>query len=418
MVKAEKPQSPVGGKQDAMPEVSNNMWVALVLGVLSAIFAWIWFGGTKDEKSEPQTEGEKVAVDEAAAQQAFCSFQQEDGGMGQAKVSELITVGTEVHSVEPARGPKHSLERESQQVSENDAAYLHVFEDKTESEKPISKVVLEPILKMKEQSMESLNPCQKVASQVFCTIENGAPSAHKQFALAENDSLKPLVTEVGEEELFHLPECVYSLLGMPCKDQVIECDLSPRVKTFGAVKEQKDAFLAHSSTVLEGANYNAILLPQSHTEAEHIYLPLSDLNGEKCEPLHSPEKIELVSATMSDVKLPNTDHTKIKRVAAVQPMPHNIKVDFKVHYITHSETQWLAVTGNHEKLGGWETFVPLKSEKDGFWSHSVILPADTIVEWKFVMVENGKIKRWEECSNRSLTTGHDDVEVHEWWGYL
>ncbi|OCT97297.1 hypothetical protein XELAEV_18009523mg [Xenopus laevis] len=161
---------------------------------------------------------------------------------------------------------------------------------------------------------------------------------------------------------------------MPCEDQVVECEFSPSVQT-GAItecQEQEDAFSTHRS---EGRN------------------------------VQSPEKIDLVSATILDAKLPDIDHTKIKRVAAVQPMPHSIKVDFKVHYITNSDTQWLAVTGNNEKLGGWETFVLLKSGKDGFRSHSAILPADTNVEWKFVMVENGKIKRWEECSNRSLTTG-------------
>ncbi|XP_075060285.1 starch-binding domain-containing protein 1 [Mixophyes fleayi] len=111
------------------------------------------------------------------------------------------------------------------------------------------------------------------------------------------------------------------------------------------------------------------------------------------------------------------DYSKAKRVAAVQPMPQSVDFGFKVHYITHSDSQCIAVTGDHEKLGEWETSVPLTYVKDGFWSHSITLPADTSVEWKFVMVENGKIKRWEECNNRCLKTAHDDIETQQWWGY-
>lgn len=109
--------------------------------------------------------------------------------------------------------------------------------------------------------------------------------------------------------------------------------------------------------------------------------------------------------------------SKMRKIAAVTPMPQNVSIKFRVHYITHSDSQLIAVTGNHESLGEWDVFVPLKPDKDGFWSDSVILPGDSSVEWKFVMVESGKIKRWEECNNRSLKTGHDDAEAHQWWGY-
>ncbi|XP_053559380.1 starch-binding domain-containing protein 1 [Bombina bombina] len=130
----------------------------------------------------------------------------------------------------------------------------------------------------------------------------------------------------------------------------------------------------------------------------------------------SNEMIAAVSP-VSDIKTTEIDPAKIKRIAAVHPMPQKVKVDFKVHYYTQSDSQVIAVIGDHEQLGGWEVYVPLTYEKDGFWSHSVALPADTSVEWKFVMVENGKIKRWEECSNRNLQTEHDDIEANLNWGY-
>lgn len=121
-------------------------------------------------------------------------------------------------------------------------------------------------------------------------------------------------------------------------------------------------------------------------------------------------------ATPSEAKL-HDDPQRTKRVAAVQPIPQNVSLGFKVHYITHSDSQVIAVIGDHEKLGEWERYVPLSSDKDGNWSHSLTLPADANVEWKFVMVENGKIKRWEECYNRHLRTAHEDLATQQWWGY-
>ncbi|XP_068831340.1 starch-binding domain-containing protein 1 [Capricornis sumatraensis] len=93
-----------------------------------------------------------------------------------------------------------------------------------------------------------------------------------------------------------------------------------------------------------------------------------------------------------------------------------VSVRFQVHYITSAGVQFIAVTGDHESLGRWNAYIPLQCGRDGFWSRSVSLPADTVVEWKFVVVENGEVARWEECSNRFLETGHEDKVVHRWWG--
>ncbi|OBS69006.1 hypothetical protein A6R68_02439 [Neotoma lepida] len=90
--------------------------------------------------------------------------------------------------------------------------------------------------------------------------------------------------------------------------------------------------------------------------------------------------------------------------------PQQVSIQFQVHYTTSTDVQFIAVTGDHENLGGWTTYIPLHYCKDGLWSHSVFLPADTVVEWKFVLVENREVTRWEECSNRLLQTGHEDKE--------
>nr|BAG51020.1 unnamed protein product [Homo sapiens]BAG52246.1 unnamed protein product [Homo sapiens]BAG52516.1 unnamed protein product [Homo sapiens]BAH14410.1 unnamed protein product [Homo sapiens] len=109
-------------------------------------------------------------------------------------------------------------------------------------------------------------------------------------------------------------------------------------------------------------------------------------------------------------------HGKMERVAVMPAGSQQVSVRFQVHYVTSTDVQFIAVTGDHECLGRWNTYIPLHYNKDGFWSHSIFLPADTVVEWKFVLVENGGVTRWEECSNRFLETGHEDKVVHAWWG--
>ncbi|KAM6220932.1 starch-binding domain-containing protein 1 [Rhynchocyon petersi] len=105
-----------------------------------------------------------------------------------------------------------------------------------------------------------------------------------------------------------------------------------------------------------------------------------------------------------------------KKTRAVFPESHQVSVRFQIHYITSTHEQFIAITGDHECLGRWNTYIPLQRGRDGLWSHSVSLPANIVVQWKFVVVENGGVIRWEECSNRCLETGHEDKVVQEWWG--
>ncbi|CAN9504804.1 unnamed protein product [Ophioblennius macclurei] len=108
-----------------------------------------------------------------------------------------------------------------------------------------------------------------------------------------------------------------------------------------------------------------------------------------------------------------------KKVLAVQPMSQNVNVTFRIHYLTHSPHQKLAVTGNHQEMGNWKEFVPLEKAKDGHWSAVIGLPAESHVEWKFVVLDKGGVCRWEECGNRILETGcGEDVTMHKWWGSL
>ncbi|CDQ83824.1 unnamed protein product [Oncorhynchus mykiss] len=109
------------------------------------------------------------------------------------------------------------------------------------------------------------------------------------------------------------------------------------------------------------------------------------------------------------------------KMAAVLPNePHAVQVRFCIHYHTLSPRQELAVTGNQPELGSWKGFVPLERGQDGFWASWVALPAEKLVEWKFVLVENGEIQRWEESENRHLETGRGGgvVNLSRWWGFL
>ncbi|MFT7815381.1 starch-binding domain-containing protein 1 [Arapaima gigas] len=112
-------------------------------------------------------------------------------------------------------------------------------------------------------------------------------------------------------------------------------------------------------------------------------------------------------------------HVTSKGRATMQPLSQSVKVNFTVHYVTHSPFQLLAVTGSNKELGCWKNFVPLLKVNGGFWSSSIALPVDCQVEWKFVLIEDGKICRWEECCNRHLYTGHDEaISLNKCWGYI
>ncbi|XP_016424526.1 uncharacterized protein stbd1 [Sinocyclocheilus rhinocerous] len=107
-----------------------------------------------------------------------------------------------------------------------------------------------------------------------------------------------------------------------------------------------------------------------------------------------------------------------KRVATVPPLSQAVTVTFRIHYITYSPSQIVAVTGSLQELGAWERFVPLQKAKDGFWANTISLPVESQVEWKFVLVEDGRISRWEECGNRYLflTSQDEDIYLDKCWG--
>ncbi|XP_051960449.1 uncharacterized protein stbd1 [Xyrauchen texanus] len=135
---------------------------------------------------------------------------------------------------------------------------------------------------------------------------------------------------------------------------------------------------------------------------------------EKCTQSENDEFETIVTLGQVNTSLveEEDDDLAYKRVATVPPLPQPVNVTFRIHYITYSPSQLVAVTGSLQELGAWESFVPLSRAKDGFWSNTITLPMESQLEWKFVLVEDGKICRWEECGNRFLVLARQGEEVY------
>ncbi|XP_051536233.1 otolith matrix protein OMM-64-like [Myxocyprinus asiaticus] len=125
-----------------------------------------------------------------------------------------------------------------------------------------------------------------------------------------------------------------------------------------------------------------------------------------------------VTLGQADTSLVKEEGLVNRRVATVPHLPQPFNVTFRIHFITYSPSQLVAVTGNLQELGAWESFVPLHRAKDGFWANTITLPMESQLEWKFVLVEDGKICRWEECGNRHLvlTSQINEVYLDKCWG--
>ncbi|KAL7376187.1 hypothetical protein ABVT39_002754 [Epinephelus coioides] len=189
-----------------------------------------------------------------------------------------------------------------------------------------------------------------------------------------------------------------------------------------------EATMDHNEWIMD-SNYQ--VLPWMNLSAPSFVQDHSKTNQLPTEECQSSSAVMDTTCTYTDIP-PSTEVKQTstlshvdentetnKKVVAVQPMTQNVNVTFRIHYLTYSPYQTVAITGNQQELGNWKGFVPLERAKDGHWSVVVSLPAESHVEWKFVVVDKGEVCRWEECGNRLLDTGFgDDLLVHKWWGRL
>ncbi|XP_048160764.1 starch-binding domain-containing protein 1 [Corvus hawaiiensis] len=318
-----------------------GLWPALLVGLLAAVVAWLWYGGS-DGRGEAG--GEEAAAGRQGPRRGSAAATEDAAAGGEPvrrEVAAAAPAGPSKPGEDLAAAPRKELN--------------HV---------PSGAVPDEPV------ELEQLIPKQSVMD----SGEHPAGMAGSQAG--------ELVAQVGQASDGW---CVMNLARASdgdCKDKSEEQPCQPA--------ESRDL---------------------GHEEWEVVSEHLVEGEDGKDGSMEDSDSKEWEQGDCCD------GDSKAKRVAAVPPMFQNIHVAFRVHYITHSDAQLIGVTGDHECLGQWHSYVPLKCDKDGFWSESISLPVDTRVEWKFILVENGKVRRWEECSNRTLVTEHEDQIVHQWWGY-
>ncbi|KAK5851795.1 hypothetical protein PBY51_023322 [Eleginops maclovinus] len=190
-----------------------------------------------------------------------------------------------------------------------------------------------------------------------------------------------------------------------------------------------EATMDHNEWIMEGnyralpwMNLSALSIPQDLTQTnqlptEESINSLAATDTSCVYPTEIPPSTDVQQTSALSLVDDNTENNK--KVVAVQPMPQTVSVTFRLHFITQSPNQTVAVTGNQQELGNWKEFIPLERAKDGHWAMVVSLPAESHVQWKFVVVDKGEVCRWEECSNRHLDTGYgDDLLVHQCWGLV
>ncbi|MDI5965485.1 carbohydrate-binding module family 20 domain-containing protein [Streptantibioticus silvisoli] len=98
------------------------------------------------------------------------------------------------------------------------------------------------------------------------------------------------------------------------------------------------------------------------------------------------------------------------------PPPSAVNVDFKVNATT-TFGQNVYVTGSVAALGGWDTgkAIPLSSAAYPVWDATVQLPADTAVQYKYIMKNPDGSVTWESGDNNALTTGTSAMTRNDTW---
>ncbi|XP_075705942.1 starch-binding domain-containing protein 1 isoform X2 [Rhinoderma darwinii] len=509
-------QSPVQGKQ--VSGSRSSMWPVLVLGILTAIFAWIWYRESGEGK------GPEVPVQNEEAVEATTvtpeRVESKHSPLAALRESKLNAAGpetynppsseqevpcremqgngvvkTEVYQAEKEQQPKDKAgpsDVERPEDVQSDAApvplNVHVLANVVD---PLTEVPTKGELRGDVQEQKNHVPMKEKLRGNLKAHSTAVPKTEDSQADIEEHSTALPKTEDSqadiEEHSTALPKTEDSQAdieehstALP-KTEGSQADMEelttdvPKTEGSQADMEElptdvpktqdpkanghehpqgcplKNVFINASSDdgnivpnpfmqeesagSLDNANVFAIHLNESTrgeiSDVQKLGTGLENSAVDKCNsmPLLSNQEKEMSGLkvsnpnektsldNLSESNIHEIDHQKTKKVATIQPMPQNVNFVFKVHYITNSDSQFIAVTGDHENFGKWGSYVPLTSRNGDFWSRSITLPADTNVAWKLVMVENGKIKRWEECNNRFLKIAHEDIETQLCWGY-
>lgn len=277
--------------------------------------------------------------------------------------------------------------------------------------------------RMAEEMFASLQPCCSQMSHGT----NWTAANEDAFGHEIEDSYHRLVEQFAAQIAVSVTSLTHQLTDVRAALEVVEA----REKTSISIKEEEDlqteADCERTEISIMEATMDTNEWITDATSPLPPWLLPSPVDHPKTSPLPSDQR-SACDASAADVPaglhqtgtlLADENMEHFKKVVAVQPMPQNVNVTFRVHYHTQSPYQTVAVTGDQPELGNWKEFLPLEKVKEGDWSAVVSLPTESHVEWKFVLLDKGEVCRWEECGNRLLHTGvGDDVVVHKWWGLV
>lgn len=249
--------------------------------------------------------------------------------------------------------------------------------------------------------------------------------AHSEHTKA---SARPPTTEAIDENSKQTDHLIAQVVAMEvCLMDELQNEMDPKADIESEQKEMAENDKMTEINIMEATMDANEWITDANHEVPWINLSVSSPHNTQTASVSSGHLNSVPVDSSSKNADPLFKHSSItneskgsdKKVVAVQPMPQNVKVTFRIHYLTNSPYQKVAVTGNKQELGNWKGFLPLEKAKDGHWSVVVNLPAESHMEWKFVVVNQGEVCRWEECGNRVLDTGSaEDLLVHKWWGFL
>ncbi|XP_067894605.1 starch-binding domain-containing protein 1 [Heterodontus francisci] len=392
----------LAGLLQLMVAMLSSVWAVLPVALAVALGTWLWFNrGSEQERPES---GEGAGLQGASPEDI-------DGGRGNSSPEDT-----------EGRRPEDSADKipgaEKDDVPEIKRTELRVSLQQSPVEQKAAPSMAEDI----SVAMVK-NPTQTDFGPVLSNKQD-LPDSRQTQNICENNQIQTLLvtrsTNIGQAIVHNASiteECNYEEV------YVSETESSVNIEKVHEQSNHKDEAFDLVSAVDQKFKGTGCLSNCKMTDT-NICESNADMPNElKCiqtEMERGDRKIfqEQVIADSERTNVSSEPENIARKVAAVSPLPlNNVFVSFNVHYITCSNSQILAVIGNHECLGQWENYVPLKPNKDGFWSNSILLPMNSRIEWKYVMVEDGKIRRWEECLNRVLETGHEDFEIYQCWGY-
>ncbi|XP_038647635.1 uncharacterized protein stbd1 [Scyliorhinus canicula] len=360
----------------------NSVWAVLPVALAVALSSWLWFSRSKKQPgSRAVVDLQSTSPEDSDRSQREIS--PEDGERQQQKSADKITGGES--------NTRTELTVEQPPVEEKAAALE-------------AEVNLDAMVKNEKASEQDQNLSNKL--NISDLRQKNVCENHRQISLKAWPSSVGQVTNASITE-----ECNY---GKETQSMV-------NIETVHEKSEHKDEAFDLITAVDQQFSRTGYLHNGDMTDISDRTVNMSKLKCIKTEMEREDKRKffhEQINAELERTHVNSEPDNIARKVAAVSPLPlNNISVNFNVHYVICSSAQTLAVTGNHECLGQWEKYVPLKPNKDGFWSNSILLPMNSWIEWKYVVVEDGKICRWEECLNRIMETGHDDFETYQCWGY-